>query len=625
LLEAESYVSPVSDNKEEKSADSPDASAASTSTGWGGVWWRSVSQSDSWQIAAAIIIGAVTALANVAFHWAIDRSHRFFWVDLGTFLHVEDLANYNIFVTGVAGIPDNWWVIPLIPMAGMTLIIILDRFFPGDVKGYGLPKFLEIVNVQGGYLRRRWITLKTLSSAITLGSGMSAGIEGPIAQIGGSIGSTVGRALRPSFDRLRVLIACGSASAIAATFSSPIAGVMFAQEIVLIGEFQAQAFYLIVIAAGTATVVSGLIGTGHSVIHAPAFEYPLNHELGFYILMGLGCGMLAVAFIRSFYGLRSYFARAPIPQTYMPLVGGLIVGTTLIFFPQIAANGYETMNAAFSGHMDVSLLLALVLVKIVMTGVTLGCGGSGGVFAPAMFIGAVFGGGFAALVNTVIPGLISEPGAFALIGMGAFLSAATHAPMTAIFLMFELTRDYNTVVPAMLTAVAATLLARRMMHDSIDSYELSQKGFDIHAGTEANILRSLYVRGLVNKDFQPIPESMAVTDFLRYVTNSHHIYFPVVDADGELSGIISMQDLRAVLADREAWPYVVVGELARKDVITIKGSDTLYEAQRVIATMGIEQIPVVDEKSPRKVIGMLTKTELEAFYRKRLLAREIHG
>ncbi len=615
----------MSENKEAPKSDPAAAKSSAESPGWSALWWRTVSESNSWQIAAAVLIGGLTALANVAFHWAIDQSQQFFWVDVGRFLNVDDLANYNIFATGLAGIPDHWWLIPMIPMSGMLLIAILDYFFPGDVKGYGLPKFLEIVNVQGGYLRRRWITLKTLSSAITLGSGMSAGIEGPIAQIGGSIGSTVGRGLRPSFDRLRVLIACGSASAIAATFSSPIAGVMFAQEIVLLGEFQSQAFYLIVLAASTSTVVSGLIGSGHSVIHAPRFEYPLNHELGFYLLMGLACGMLAVAFIRSFYGIRDFMARAPIPQTFMPLVGGLIVGVTLIFFPQIAASGYETMNAAFNGHMSATLLLTLVAVKIVMTGVTLGCGGSGGVFAPSMFIGAVFGGGFAALVNVIIPGLISEPGAFALIGMGAFLSAATHAPMTSIFLLFELTRDYNTVVPAMLTGVAATLLARRMMHDSIDSFELSQKGFDIHAGTEANILRSLYVRGLVNKDFQPIPESMAVSDFLRYVTNSHHNYFPVVDGEGELSGIISMQDLRAVLADREAWPYVVVGELARKDVITVKGADTLYEAKRVMTTMGIEQIPVVDEKSSKKVVGMLTRSELEAFYRKRLLAREIHG
>ena len=242
-----------------------------------------------------------------------------------------------------------------------------------------------------------------------------------------------------------------------------------------------------------------------------------------------------------------------------------------------------------------------------------------------MFIGTVFGGGFAALVNLAIPGLISEPGAFALVGMGAFLAAATHAPLTAIFLLWELTRDINTVVPAMITSVAATMAARRIMRDSIDSYELSQRGLDIHAGSEANILRNLYVRGLVSKEFQLIPESMAVTDFVRYVTSGQHTYFPVVDNNSELVGIVSMQDLRSVLMDREAWPYIVVGELAQSDVLTVKGSDTLYDAMKLISSRGIEQVPVVDEINPRKVVGMLTRVDLQNFYQKRLLAREIHG
>lgn len=609
----------------DKRPSGADAKAQPTTEGFAIRWWRAVSESNSWQIAAAIVIGGLTAFVNVVFHWALDRTHRLFWMDFGGFFDVEELANYNIYATGIGGLPDSWWVIPLIPMSGMLLLVIFDRFFPGEMKGYGLPRFLEIVNVHGGYLRRRWITLKTISAAITLGSGMSAGIEGPIAQIGGSIGSTVGRALRPSFERLRVLIACGSAAAIAATFSSPIAGVMFAQEIVLIGEFQAQAFYLIVLASGTSTVVSGLIGVGHSVIHAPHFDYPLNHELLFYVLMGLLSGILATIFIRSFYWIRDRLESSFIPNALLPLVGGLVVGVTLIFFPQIAASGYETMNAAFRGNMAVSLLLTLVVMKIVMTGITLGCGGSGGVFAPAMFIGSVFGGGFAGLLNTVAPGLIAEPGTFALVGMGAFLSAATHAPMTSIFLLFELTRDYNTVVPAMITSVAATLVARRIMHDSIDSYDLTRKGLDIHAGSEANLLRNLYVRGLVSKDFQQIPESMAVTDFVRYCTNSHHMYFPVVNNNGELTGIVSMTDLRSVLLDREAWPYVVVGELAQRNVVTVKGSDTLYDAMKAISSLGAEQVPVVDEHQPTKVVGMLTRTELQNFYQKRLLAREIHG
>ncbi len=589
-------------------------------------WRRTISESNSWFLVAAVLIGALTALANVAFHWAIDGAHDVFWVHLGGAIGIgRQSATDDIFQTGLAGIPSRWWLIPLIPMAGMLAIVILDRWFPGEMKGYGLPRFLEIVNFRGGYLRRRWITLKTLSSAITLGSGMSAGIEGPIAQIGGSIGSTVGRGLRPSFSRLRILVACGAASAVSATFGSPIGGVFFAQEIVLIGEFHAESLALIVLAAGTAVAVSEYLKASHPIIAAPEFDFQVNHEVMFYVLMGMLCGLLAVFFIRSFYRIRDYFAESRIPPTYQPLVGGMIVGVTLIFFPQVSSSGYATMNEALNGTMGAALLLSLVFVKIIMTGVTLGCGGAGGVFAPSMFIGTVFGGGFAKLINIVLPGTIASPHGFALIGMGAFLAAATHAPLTAIFLLVEMTRDYNVVIPIMITAVSATLVSRRMMPESIDTYDLAQRGLDVHAGSEANILRSLYVRGLVRKEYRAIPESMAVTDFVRYLTNSPHMYFPVVNKDGDLSGVVSMGDLRGVLMERDAWPFLVVGELANRDVVTVTGSDTLYEAMKLLTGSGLQQLVVVDEENPGKVVGMLSLVDLQSFYQKRLLAREIHG
>jgi CIC family chloride channel protein len=363
----------------------------------------------------------------------------------------------------------------------------------------------------------------------------------------------------------------------------------------------------------------------HQVLHAPSFDYPINHELIFYVLLGLMCGLLAVFYIKSFYGIRDWFQRSRLPRSITPILGGLIVGVSLIFFPQVSASGYATMNEVFAGGLSVGLLLSLVLVKIAMTGVTLGCGGSGGVFAPAMFIGAVFGGGFASLVNMLIPGALGASGSFGLIGMGAFLAASTHAPMTAIFLLWEMTRDYNVVLPIMITAITATLVARRLMTDSIDSYDLSRRGLDIHAGAEANLLRGLYVRGLVSRDFQQIPESMAVTDFVRYVTNSHHVYFPVVNRDNELTGIISIQDLKTVLLHRDAWPFLIVGELAETDVLTVSASDNLYDAMQLITARGLEQVPVVDESDPKRVIGMLKRADLQNFYQKRLLARELHG
>jgi CIC family chloride channel protein len=578
-----------------------------------------------WLPLIAVLIGTLTALANVLFHWAVDRAHRFFWSEVGGLVGLGGLRSYDIFVSGLAGVPDQWWWIPAIPILGMLAIALLDRWFPGEIKGYGLPKFLELVNIKGGYLRRRWITLKTLASAITVGCGMSAGIEGPIAQIGGSVGSTIGRTLRPSFDRLRVMIACGSAAAISASFGSPIAGVMFAQEIVLVGELATQSFYLIVLAAGASTVTSLSLSGNHAFLVTPEYHWPLNRELLFFVLMGLLAGILAVFFIRSFYWIRDACNRTPIHPFFMPLLGGLVVGTCLIFFPQVSASGYDTMNAAFLGDMSAELLVCLVFVKILMTGVTLGSGGAGGVFAPSMFIGVVFGAAFAGVVNRVLPGAISEPGSFALVGMGAFLAGATHAPMTAIFLLFELTRDYNAVVPGMITCVLATLMARRILPDSIDTYDLSRSGLDLHAGSEANILRQLHVRSLVTKNFRALPESMPLADFVRLVTTSHHTYFPVVDNAGLLVGIVSIQDLRGVLLETDAWPYLVLGELAHRDVATVREDATLYEAMRIISAHGWEQLPVVDDATGSRVVGMLRRADLQDFYQKRLLARELDG
>ena len=588
--------------------------------------WRStVRRSEASLLAAAVLIGTLTALANVAFRWTIESAHRLFWIDLAGLFALTSLEKYDIFTRGLAAIPDNWWYIPLIPMAGMTAIALLERLFPGEMKGYGLPRFLELVNIKGGYLRRRWITLKTVSSAITVGSGMSAGIEGPIAQIGGSIGSTVGRVIRPSFERLRVLIACGSASAIAASFRTPITGVMFAQEVVLIGEVEAHSFYLVVLSAGTSAVVSSYLKADYPILHAPAFDFPLGRDLLLLVGLGLAIGLLAVLFIDVFHRVRDALDRSPIPKSVLPIFGGLLTGVTLIFFPQIGGMGYETMNATFRVQLGTALLWALVPLKILMTSVTLGAGGSGGVFAPAMFVGTAFGGAFALTVNAIAPGTIAEPGSFALIGLGAMIAAATHAPLTGVFLLLELTRDYNSAVPAMITAITATMLARRLQPESMDTYDLRRRGVDVHVASETNILRSLHVRGLVSKDFQQVRASMPLEEFVRYVTGSRYNSFPVVDDAGELTGIVGIDDLRGVLLEREAWPNLVVGELARKDFTTLKGSDTLHEAMKLIASEGRELIPVVDEETGKRVVGMLKRSDLHNFYQKRMLARELHG
>lgn len=589
-------------------------------------WHRYVRESDGWLLAASIVTGVLAALANVVFHTALESAHELFWGRLGGALGIgrQDLAA-DVFRDGMAAIPDRWWLIPLLPMTGMALLVLLDALFPGEIHGYGLPRFLEIVNVRGGYIKRRWITLKTLASAITLGSGMSAGVEGPIAQIGGAIGSTVARVLRPSPERLRVMIAAGTAAAVAATFGAPIAGVMFAEEVVLLGQSQLPSLTLLAVAAGAATIASQYFAGYHQVLQAPHFAFPINHELAFHFLLGLLTGPLAVAFLRSFYAIKDGVAASSIPRGLRPIAGALIVGVTLVAFPQVAGSGYDVINGFFVGGNGASLLIALAVAKLLMTGVTLGFGGSGGVFAPSMFIGAAFGAGLATLVDSVWPGAIADPGAFGLIGMGTFLAAATHAPMTAIFLLFELTRDYNVVVPILVSAITATIVARRLVPASIDEYELERRGLHLHSDGRTRVLRQFFVHSLVARDVTPIAEEASVAELVQAVSVSRHGGLPVVDERGRFVGVVGMEDLRAVLMDSEAWPRMRVKELVRREVPVLRLGDTLFDALQLVVAHGVEEIVVVEDGEARNPAGLLKRSELQSFYQKRLLARELLG
>lgn len=583
-------------------------------------------ESEGWLLAAAVTTGVLAALANVIFHAAVEGAYDIFWGDLGGALGIGvQSVRDDVFADGMSALPGRWWLIPLIPITGMALLSLLDLAFPGEIQGYGLPRFLEIVNIEGGFIKRRWITLKTLASAITLGSGLCAGVEGPVAQIGGSIGSTVVRILRPTPERLRVMIAAGTAAAIASTFGSPIAGVMFAEEVILLGQSHLQSLSLLVVAAGTATVASQYLAGYHQVLDSPAFEFALNHELFFYLLLGLLSGPVAVAFIRSFYWIKDWSFAKRLPPFLRPLVAALMVGVALIAFPQIAGSGYDVINEVFRGEMGASLLLSLAAAKMLMTGVTLGFGGSGGVFAPAMFIGAVFGCGFAVVVNDLVPGTIAHPGAFALVGMGTLLAAATHAPMTAIFLLFELTRDYNVVVPIMITGITATIMARRLVPESIDEYDLARRGRHLHADSGARMLEQHYIRSLVARDVKTIAEATSVEELAKAVTVSRHSVLPVVDEHDCLVGVVGMDDLRAVLLDRESWESRQVRELVRREIPVVPQSANMYETMETLATHDADVAVVVEDDDSTRVVGLVKRSELQSFYQKRLLARELLG
>ena len=562
-------------------------------------------------IILATIIGLLGGLGNYAFRKTIEL------VEWSVFHQSEHLFGYSL---------EDWtparMAVILCPIIGGLLVIPLWFWFEKDLKA-GFSGFLERVNLRGAKLHLRPIFTRGFGSAITIGTGGSAGQEGPIAMIGGAIGSQFGQLFKMSGDRLKVLVACGAAAGVAATFNAPIAGVFFAQEIVLLASFELSSFTSIVIASGMATVVSRALLGNTPELYAPVYMVQSYWELLLYVILGLLIGFLATLFIDTHFRIKDGFNSLNIPKLSKPLLGGFLVGMIGFGFPQVFGNGYEFMESVLLGNQTWYLLAALVLIKAVATSITLGSGLPGGLFAPCLYLGAVAGGAFGHIVNKLFPAYQLAPGAYALVGMGAFLSAATHAPMTAIFLLFEITDSYEVIVPIMITCVIGTSIARHFKKDSLETVELSRAGIDLEAGKERNIMKSLHVKDIMARDVETIPEHMTLGEFAQFIERTQHTNFPLVNADGQLTGIISVQDFMGVVFEPELMNLVVVKELATTDVITAHADENLDQAMRKIGYRNIEQLPVVDRETHCKLLGIISRRDIVAAYNRALMTRTL--
>lgn len=562
-------------------------------------------------IILAVVIGLLGGLGNYLFRKTIELVH---WM-----VFEQGLEYFDISL-------DYWTVQRLLvmffPVAAALLLIPLWTFFGKDLKG-GFAGFLVKVNLKGAKLPLRPLFTRGLGSAITLGAGGSAGQEGPIAAIGGAIGSQFGQLFKVSGDRLKVLVACGAAAGVAATFNAPIAGVFFATEIVLLSSFELASFTSIVIASGMATVVSRALLGNHSELVAPPYFVGSFWEIGLYLLLGLIIGGLAAGFIDLHMRIKGRIEDIKLPRFAKLLLGGLAVGMIGMVFPQVFGNGYEFMSRVLSGHFAWYLLAALVLIKMVATSITLGSGMPGGLFAPCLFLGAVAGGAFGKIVAFILPAAGLSAGAYALVGMGAFLAAATHAPMTAIFLLFEITDSYEVIIPIMLTCVIGTSIARHLKQDSLETAELSLAGIDLEAGKERNIMKALSVGEVMSRRVETVPESMTLGDFARFIEQTHHTNFPLINELGELTGIISVQDFMGVVFEKDLMDLVVVKELATTEVITVHPEEDLDTAMRKIGYRNIEQLPVVDRETHCQLYGIISRRDMVSAYNRALMARTL--
>jgi CIC family chloride channel protein len=564
-------------------------------------------------IVMSVIVGLLSGLANIIFRATMNFVHEIIFIGGSTILKINEGGLYKL-------------LIPLLPITGALLLIPLYYLSREEVYGYGFPRFLERVNIQGGIIRFKTLVVKILSASFTIGSGGSAGVEGPIAQIGGACGSLVGQASRFSGNRIKLLIAAGSAGAIAATFNAPIAGVMFASEIVLLGNFALTSFAAIVVSSGIATVVSRMYYGENPIFMVPKYELVSAYEIPLYIMFGIYVGLAAVLYIRLFFNIKDRFDGINMNPHLKPALGALIIGIIGIFYPQILGDGYEFIEQALEGHMIFITMLALIFLKIIATSVTLGSGGSGGVFAPALFIGSMVGGSYGWIVHNLFPAHTASPGAYATVGVGAFLAASTHAPLTAMFLLFEMTGNYKIIIPIMLASIVSTIMAHRMHFDSIDTVELTRKGVNIHQGREASILNSIQVGSVMTREFTTVHEDTNIQEFLEKVVDGDSLYFPVVDDNDLLTGIISIQDIRSLIFEEaEALKKIIrVKNIIRThNVIVVTADDTLNTAIEKFALKDIEEIPVVNIFNRKKLVGMIKRGDVISAYDKALLKRKI--
>ena len=518
-----------------------------------------------------------------------------------------------------------WYWRVAIPALGGLIVGPLIYYFAREAKGHGVPEVMAAVALRGGVIRARVVGIKALASAVSIGSGGSVGREGPIVQIASALGSTIGQMLKVSTTQLRTIVGCGAAAGIAATFNAPIAGALFAAEII-VGNFAVAQLSPIVISSVVATVVSRFFLGNHPAFPVPDYQLVSPLELFPYMFVGIAAGFVALAFIYTLYATEDLFERTPIAEPLRAMVGGAMVGVIGIWFPQIFGVGYSTISSALTSDLDVMLLGGLVLLKIAATSITIGSGGSGGIFAPSLFLGAMAGGFLGSLIHQWFPDATASSGAYALVTMGAVVAAATHAPITAIIMIFELTQSIAIIPPLMAACVLSTLVTTYLQRDSIYTMKLRRRGIDLYEMEHPNVLKTLYVREILDREPEVVRSDANFDVVLELILNSDHTEFFVVNEQDELQGSIHLRALTRMLVEQEAlMPIVVAGDLAEANVPTVTEDDDLDLVMQIFSIDSHDEIAVVLEDDPRHVVGSVHKKDVIHAYNQEILRRDLAG
>lgn len=567
----------------------------------------------------AVLVGAATGLAAVVFIKLIVAIQNF---------------SYG---TIAASLPSlGMWLYLIVPILGGLLVgpLIL---FAHEAKGHGVPEVMQALVLRGGRIRARVAATKIVASALCIGTGGSAGREGPIIQVGSALGSSVGQVLRLSDERVRNLVACGAAAGIAANFNAPIAGVAFAIE-VLMCSLHMRTFGNVVIAAVAASVVSRSFLGDRLAFQVPAYSMNNPLELFFYLLLGLAAALAGIAFIRMLSYAENLFEKANIPQLLKPAVGGLLLGLLGLIFmqlpgltfpagaasigagvstplPHLYGTGFPFIEEAIQGRTALWLLLLLIFVKPLATAFTLGSGNSGGIFAPSLFLGAMLGGAMGHLFMLWFPGLNISTGAFALVGMAAVFSATARSPLTAMLIVFEMSNDYEMILPLMAAGITASAFASWLHPESIYTLKLAERGVRFVEGRDMDIMQGVKISEVMRNHPVTIHRNASFAEGIALFQENNLLGFPVLSDDKKLCGIVTLQDFHRAQSKEGFNPRTVqVIDLAVTEPITVFPDEPIWAAIQKMSPRDLARLPVISRDGSGTLCGVISRSDILRAY-----------
>lgn len=484
---------------------------------------------------------------------------------------------------------------------GALVVALLARWAP-VIKGHGIPETMEAILEKQARISPRAALAKPLSAAIAIGTGGPFGAEGPIIVTGGSLGSLIGQALPVSPAERKILLACGAAAGMAATFGTPIAAVVLAIELLLF-EFSTRAFLPLVVAATIATGMKDVL-----LEAGPLFEVPPHEVVGFgqlwlFALLGVACGLLAVLINTGLFRVEDLYRRLPVSDFWHPVIGAAVFASLGLLVPRALGVGYDVIGDTLAGTLGARELAVLMVAKLVIWWIALGSGTSGGTLAPVLIVAATFGGLAELGVEWLLPGQVLATGTFALVAMSATFGAATRATFAAIVFVFEITTDYQIIVPLMLASVIATFVASAFLQESLMTEKLARRGLRVRGEYEVDVMRTLRVAAIMTEQVETLPSSATVADVRRRFETAKHGAYPIVDPDGRLRGIVARSDILYADAPDDADVFAV----ANRDVVALAPDDEVHTALERMLEGRFGHVPIVVDD---RVVGIVTRTDI---------------